>query len=58
MFIQVFSVEDKNKLNEKGFKFICENKIGDRLVYTFDSGSRMNFDDLKIEYSMTNRLYF
>lgn len=58
MMIQVFSNEDKEKLQSKGLKFICEKNIGDKVVYIFEYKNKLNFDISDVKYNLTNRLHF
>lgn len=58
MILQVFTLEDKNNLIEKGFRFICENQLGDITVYSFEQ-NKLRFESLKnMKYKLTNKLYF
>lgn len=58
MLVQVFSLEDKNKLIKFGFKFLCEQKLGDITAYVFENNYKLKFSDLGIKAKYTNRLYF
>lgn len=58
MFVQVFSLEDKNELIKKDYKFITEQKLGKNTVYVFENNNKLNFSDLKIKYKLSNKLYF
>ena len=59
-FIQVFSLEDKEELIKKGFNFMFEQKIGDKIVYVFECHKiKFSEEDLKgIKYRITNKMYF
>ena len=43
MLLQAFSKEDKEKLIQNGCKFITEQKIGDNIVYVFESKNKLNY---------------
>lgn len=58
MLLQAFSKEDKEKLIQNGCKFITEQKIGDNIVYVFESKNKLNFSDLGVKIRFTNKLYF
>lgn len=58
MLLQAFSKEDKEKLIQNGCKFITEQKIGDNIVYVFESKNKLNFSDLGVKVRFTNKLYF
>lgn len=58
MLIQVFSIEDKNKLEKANFRFITEQKLGDTVIYLFENNNKLKFSDLGVKAKFTNRLYF
>lgn len=58
MLVQVFSLEDKNKLIELGYRFITEQKLGDVVAYVFENNNKLKFSDLGVKAKFTNKLYF
>lgn len=59
-FIQVFTLKDKEMLTKKGYKFMFEQKIGDKVAYVFEC-HKLNFSENDLEgirYRVTNKLYF
>lgn len=58
MLLQAFSKEDKEKLIQNGCKFITEQKLGNNIVYVFESKNKLNFSDLGVKVRFTNKLYF
>ncbi|MDU6996525.1 MAG: hypothetical protein E6356_16845 [Terrisporobacter othiniensis] len=58
-FIYVFNEEDKKELILNGFKYICEQKMGNKQVYIFNNDSnKLNFTLDKSKYVMDNKLFF
>ena len=57
MLTMVFSIDDKDKLIAQGQKFICEQKVGDDIVYLFNC-SRINLEELNVKYVRTNKINF
>lgn len=58
MFIYVFSETERDKLLLNGYKFICENQVGNKSAYVFENNNKINFEKLNIMAYKTNRLYF
>ena len=58
MFTMVFSNEDKQKLIKTGANFVCEQKMGNDIVYLFSGKININFEENKIKYKRTNKLNF
>ena len=58
MFTMVFSNEDKQKLLATGANFVCEQKMGNDIVYLFSGKININFEENKIKYAKTNELKF
>jgi hypothetical protein len=56
MFTMVFSNEDKQKLLASGATFVCEQKLGNEVVYLFSGKININFEENKIKYAKTNDL--
>lgn len=56
--IQVFSIEDKDKLIKYGFKYVCEQNIGDSKVYLFADNNKLNFSILGVKARVTNKMNF
>lgn len=56
--IQVFSIEDKDKLIKSGFKYVCEQNIGDLKAYLFADNNKLNFSALGIKARVTNKMNF
>ncbi|HBH4055605.1 TPA: hypothetical protein KSL57_001752 [Clostridioides difficile] len=40
-FIYAFSEDDKKLLMEKGYHFICENKLNNKTLYVFENKSKL-----------------
>ncbi|AWH83453.1 hypothetical protein [Clostridioides difficile] len=40
-FIYAFSEDDKKLLMEKGYRFICENKLNNKTLYVFENKSKL-----------------
>ena len=58
-FIYVFNEEDKRELILSGFKYICEQNLGDKTVYVFNNDSKnLKFSLDKSKYVMDNKLFF
>lgn len=58
MFILVFTKEDKHKAISKGMEFMCEQHIGDDIVYLFKNNNNVNFEDTGIKFIKTNNINF
>lgn len=58
MLVQVFSIEDRDKLISNGYRFITEQKLGDVVAYVFENNNKLKFGDLGIKAKFTNKLYF
>lgn len=56
--IQVFSIEDKNKLLSKGYKFLLEQEMGGMKAYVFEDNKTLNFDLKEVKALRSNTLYF
>ena len=59
-FIQVFSLEDRDKLMLMGYRFLGEQTIGKAQVFLFEY-HKMNFDKKdfeNIKYRITNKVWF
>ena len=54
MFTMVFSNEDKLKLIPSGANFMCEQKLGEDIVYLFSGNININFEESKIKYVRIN----
>ena len=57
-FIQVFSLEDKEKMMKRGFNFITTQVIGDKTIYVFEYDKMKYDNNSDIKCRMTNKLYF
>ncbi|HBF4443269.1 TPA: hypothetical protein KON86_002901 [Clostridioides difficile] len=40
-FIYAFSEDDKKLLMEKGYRFICKNKLNNKTLYVFENKSKL-----------------
>lgn len=58
MFLVAFSKEDKLKLIKEGYKYICENTIGNRTSYVFEDNKLLKFNIDETKVLKTNKLYF
>ena len=58
VLIQVFNLDDKNKLIELGYKFITEQKLGEITAYVFENNNKLKFSDLGVKAKFTNKMYF
>ena len=59
MFVVAFNSEDYDKLLLKGYKFICENNIGDKKCYIFEDNELITFSkEDNMHVIKTNKLYF
>ena len=58
MFLVVFSEDDKTKLIDNGYKFICTNYMGDKQVFIFEDNKLLKFNKDDIKVLKTNKLYF
>lgn len=57
-FIQVFTLEDKEKLIKNGLHYITEQEIGSEKVYIFVN-DKMKFNNSDVsKFRITNKLYF
>ena len=58
-FIQVFTLEDKEKLIEQGLHYITEQSLGDgKKMYIFVN-DKMKFNNSNVsKFRITNKLYF
>lgn len=58
-FIQVFTLEDKEKLIEQGLHYITEQSLGDgKKTYIFVN-DKMKFNNSDVsKFRITNKLYF
>ncbi len=58
-FIQVFTLEDKEKLIKNGLHYITEQSLGDgKKVYIFVN-DKMKFNNSDVsKFRITNKLYF
>lgn len=59
-FIQVFSLEDRDKLMSMGYSFIGEQTIGKDYVFLFEYHElRFDKNDFKnMKYRITNTMWF
>ena len=57
-FIQVFSLEDKEKMIKRGFSFLTTQVIGDKTVYVVEYDKMKDNNNSDIECRITNKLYF
>lgn len=58
-FIYAFTEEDKKELILNGFKYRCEQNIGNKVVYVFDNDAKkLNFSLDKSKYVLDNKLFF
>ena len=58
MFIHVYSIEDKDKLINKGFKLINTVEISNGYKYVFSNPKNLKFDNLEVKCNYSNRLTF
>lgn len=58
MFLYVVSEEEKNELIKQGYKYMKEEKIGNKTVYVFNENNKLKFDSNKVKVYKTNRLNF
>ena len=59
-FIQVFSLEDRDKLMSMGYRFLGGQTIGDKQVFLFEY-HRLSFEEKDFEnirYRITNTVWF
>lgn len=59
-FIQVFSLEDKEKLVRLGYRFLREQMMGGKKTFLFEY-HKLNFepnDFENIKYRITNTMWF
>ena len=57
-FIQVFTLEDKEKLIKNGLHYITEQEVGSKKVYIFVN-DKMKFNNSDVsKFRITNKLYF
>ena len=57
-FIQVFYLEDKEKMIKRGFSFLTTKVIGDTTVYVFQYDKMKYDNNSDIKCRITNKLYF
>lgn len=58
-FIYCFTENSKKYLILNGFKYICEQRIGEKTVYVFNNDSdKLNFTLDKSKYVLDNKLFF
>ena len=57
-FIQVFSLEDKEKMIKRGFNFLTTQVIGDKTIYVFEYDKMKYDNNSDIKCRITNKLYF
>ena len=57
-FIQVFSLEDKEKMMKRGFNFITTQVIDDKTIYVFEYDKMKYDNNSDIKCRITNKLYF
>lgn len=59
MFIYCNDIGTKEKLLLKGYKFICENNIGNKKCYIFEDNELITFSkEDNMHVIKTNKLYF
>lgn len=58
LLVQVFSLQDKEKLINNGYKFITEQQLGNVVAYIFEDNKQLKFSDLGVKAKFTNKLYF
>lgn len=58
-FVLCFTENDKKELLLNGFKYICQQQIGDKTLYVFHNDSKkLNFALDKSKYVLDNKLFF
>lgn len=60
-FIYAFSDDDRKLLIKKGYHFICENKLNNKIVYIFENKSEKmtNFSVKETKrFMLTNKMRF
>lgn len=55
MFVMVFK-NDKDKLINKGYKLICEQKMGNGTGYIFKDNKKINFEKENIQHFKINKI--
>lgn len=56
--IQVFSIEDRDKLIANGYKYLGKNNIGDTTTYVFQENGNLKFSLNNVKFAKLNRLNF
>lgn len=58
-FIYCFTENDRENLTKNGFKFICKQRMGDKIAYVFNNDSeKLNFTLDESKYVLDNKLFF
>lgn len=58
MFLRVFTIEDRDKLLEKGYRLLQEEKVSeDKVAYVFHDDNKLSFSK-DIKGLRSNKLYF
>lgn len=58
-FIYCFTENDKKELILNGFKYVCEQHIGEKTVYVFNNDcEKLSFTLDKSKYVLDNKLFF
>lgn len=57
-FIYCFTSEDRQELQQKGYKLIKEEIIGDKNAYVFLCDNKLNFTLDKNKFIVTNKINF
>ena len=55
-FIYVFSTDDKNELEQRGYKLLRANEMSEQ--YIFALGEEHTFSDIEISYVLSDVLMF
>lgn len=58
MFLYVFKEEEKQVLLDKGFLLLCVAKHSGKNIFVFEFNKKYNYENLNINYHVTNKLYF
>lgn len=58
-FIYCFTRNAKEELLANGFKYVCEQHMGEQTVYVFNNDcDKLNFTLDKSKYVLDNKLFF
>lgn len=58
MFLYCFDAEEKNRLINKGMKFIKEDNIGEKRAYVFLFDKNIKFDFDNKNFKLSNRMNY